>query len=101
MSAQEWLDHADTLREAAERETWGEYLASPPTESAGVRHAQFREQAYPAAIAALRAVLDLHTAVRWRWGGRIVCDICQDLDGYATGWPCPTVTTINETLGEA
>ena len=30
-----------------------------------------------------------------------VCDVCREDDGERAEWPCPTITAINETLGES
>ena len=56
--------------------------------------------ALPAAVAALRAVLDLHAPDR-EWGH--ICGHCTDFDTYGSEWidyPCPTVKAITEALGE-
>lgn len=50
-------------------------------------------QDVPTIVAALRAVLDLHTERPYG------CAVCEEMD-QALPWPCPTVTTITTALEE-
>ena len=54
--------------------------------------------ALPAAVAALSAVVDLHQPDAC-WMDRLDCGACSSYD-ECVQWPCPTVTAINEALGE-
>ena len=130
MSAQEWLDRTQAITDAAtegpwawEKFTWkmgrpvsdsqwigvgnprkpGGYIASVPREFSGdaefIAHAR---TALPQAVAALRAVTDLHqprNTVTQSASGHLVdtpgpCTAC-DWD-----WPCPTITTITDAIGD-
>ena len=58
--------------------------------------------ALPAAVAALRSVLDMHVKVvtdRHVAGPTAVCEPCSEDRMFAV-WPCPTVAAITEALGE-
>ena len=55
--------------------------------------------ALPAAVAALRAVTDLHVPITFA-NGDVVCEECDDLGGGDGDWPCPTIQAIQDTLGE-
>ena len=58
--------------------------------------------ALPAAVAALKSVLDMHVKVvtdRHVAGPTAVCEPCSEDRMFAV-WPCPTVATITEALGE-
>ena len=55
--------------------------------------------ALPAAVAALRAVADLHVPITFA-NGDVVCEECDDLGGGDGDWPCPTIQAIQDTLGE-
>ena len=48
----------------------------------------------PALVDALRAVLELHAERSWG------CAVCEEQD-QVLPWPCPTVETIRQHLGEA
>ena len=54
--------------------------------------------ALPAAVAALRAVADLHQPDTC-WMDRLDCGACSSYD-ECVQWPCPTITAITEALGE-
>ena len=55
--------------------------------------------ALPQAVAALRAVIELHAPFQ---AGRPFCRVCTEADDTAhpLPWPCPTITAIQDTLGE-
>ena len=53
--------------------------------------------ALPAAVAALRAVADLHQPDVC-WIDRLDCGACSSYD-ECVQWPCPTVTAIQDALG--
>ena len=55
------------------------------------------------AAKALRAVMELHAKrddLQTR-GGKPICDGCGDTEGWASEYPCPTVQTITDQMGEA
>ena len=54
--------------------------------------------ALPAAVAALRAVADLHQPDAC-WADRLDCGACSSYD-ECVQWPCPTITAVTEALGE-
>ena len=54
--------------------------------------------ALPQAVAALRAVADLHQPDTC-WMDRLDCGACSSYD-ECVQWPCPTITAITEALGE-
>lgn len=111
----DWLDRADTLAGAATLGPWvedGSLIGPRPgasvaqvwgvrweADSAFIAHAR---AALPQAVAALRAVAGLHqprNKVTQSASGHLV-----DTPGPCTacdwGWPCPTITTIQGTLGD-
>ena|SRR5690606_11622165 len=109
----DWLDTTERLAGQATLGPWvedGSLIGPRPGASVaqvwGVRwkadgafiaHAR---TALPQAVAALRAVLDLHAPDR-EWGH--ICGHCTDFDTYGSEWidyPCPTITAIQDTLGE-
>ena len=53
----------------------------------------------PALVAAVEAVLELHKEVQWKesWP---TCIHCNSGEGSPLAYPCPTVTAINQALGE-
>ena len=53
----------------------------------------------PTLVAALEAVLELHKEVQWKesWP---TCIHCNSGEGSPLAYPCPTVTAINQALGE-
>ena len=120
----DWLDHTQKLDQAATPGPWvwsepdpewtGDYYGvwerdedMPPvaaTHAPGeygkadaewIAHAR---TALPAAVAALRAVADLHQPDAC-WADRLDCGACSSYD-ECVQWPCPTITAIQDTLGE-
>ena len=123
-----WLDHTQKLDQAATPGPWvwsepdpewtGDYYGvwerdedMPPvaaTHAPGeygkadaewIAHAR---TALPAAVAALRSVLDMHVKVvtdRHVAGPTAVCEPCSEDRMFAV-WPCPTIQAIQDTLGE-
>ena len=58
----------------------------------------------PALVAAVEAVLELHKENVWTnrdgtWTTR-TCEHCMSASDGAVTYPCPTVTAINQALGE-
>lgn len=51
----------------------------------------------PEALAALRAVLDLHAPIEVIEGG-LCCRHCFDQEGDMAAWPCPTEQAITKAL---
>ena len=81
--------------------TWDDHSGEvfKPADAEWIAHAR---TALPAAAAALQAVLDLHVKVvtdRHVAGPTAVCEPCSE-DRMFAEWPCPTVATITEALGE-
>ena len=120
----DWLDHTQKLDQAATPGPWvwsepdpewtGDYYGvwerdedMPPvaaTHAPGeygkadaewIAHAR---TALPAAVAALRAVADLHQPDAC-WIDRLDCGACSSYD-ECVQWPCPTITAVTEALGE-
>lgn len=120
-----WLDHTQKLDQAATPGPWvwsepdpewtGDYYGvwerdedMPPvaaTHAPGeygkadaewIAHAR---TALPQAVAALRAVIELHAPFQ---ASRPFCRVCTEADdtAYPLPWPCPTITAIQDTLGE-
>ena len=54
--------------------------------------------ALPAAVAALRAVADLHQPDAC-WADRLDCGACSSYD-ECVQWPCPTIQAVQDTLGD-
>lgn len=106
-----WLDHAQQLDQAATQGPWeedGSLIGPRPGASVaqawGVRwkadgafiaHAR---TALPAAVAALRAVSELHAPFQ---AGRPFCGVCAEADDTAhpLPWPCPTIQAIQAAIG--
>ena len=53
----------------------------------------------PQAVAALRAVLDLHVPHEWH-NGEVLCLECDDNTGTFRDYPCGTVRAITDALGD-
>ena len=120
LSFEQWLGKAERLDGAATEGPWavkaGEVVARvdespwPPqiayaTATGDVsfqpEDAEFiawSRTALPAAVAALRAVADLHQPDVC-WMDRLDCGACSSYD-ECVQWPCPTITTIQDTLGD-
>ena len=119
-----WLDHTDTLAGQATGGAW-EWVPSITTQAryrpakvstlvwgggdaaeaalphstadaAFIAHAR---TALPAAVAALRAVAELHAPFQ---AGRPFCRVCTEADdtAYTLPWPCPTITAITDAIGD-
>lgn len=116
MSAREWLDAAQERADAAHDEVvrlceGGRFTITVPvedTDSDVVLDAPTED--LPLAIAALRAVLDLHVAgdgssQGYTSGGygyiNPYCAGCEASDEYAVEWPCETVRAITAALDPA
>ena len=125
----DWLDKAERLAEQAtpgpletpEDTARRGHIKAPvddPEEGAFVTHCEecmgyvlnaanaewiaHARTALPAAVAALKSVLDMHVKVvtdRHVSGPTAVCEPCSEDRMFAV-WPCPTVATITEALGE-
>ena len=72
-----------------------EYAWMTKEDAEWIAHAR---TALPAAVAALRAVADLHQPDAC-WMDRLDCGACSSYD-ECVQWPCPTITAITEALGE-
>ena len=111
LSFEQWLDRAKAVTEEATPGPWvedGSLIGPRPGASVaqawGVRwkadgefiaHAR---TALPQAVAALRAVTDLHQPDVC-WIDRLDYGACSSYD-ECVQWPCPTVAAITEALGE-
>ena len=65
---------------------------------------QLMNRDVPALITAVEAVLELHKENAWTnrdgtWTTR-TCEHCMSASDGAVTYPCPTVTAINQALGE-
>lgn len=121
-----WLDRAHTLDQAATPGPWfaeagdpDDYYSVPSVyntfhngETSGrglVAEAAYdnaewiahSRTALPAAVAAIRAILDLHTPTEAA-DGSYLCSVCAEADdcAYALPWPCPTVAAIHDKIGD-
>ena len=111
VSFEQWLDRAQAITEEATPGPWvedGSLIGPRPgasvaqvwgvrwkADSAFIAHAR---AALPQAVAALRAVVDLHQPDVC-WIDRLDCGACSSYD-ECVQWPCPTVAAITEALGE-
>lgn len=120
MRVQEWLDRTQAITGAATEGPWekdGSLIGRRPGASfAQVWGARWRNDlafnahartALPQAVAALQAVLAQHQAADYQRNvPRMLRRTPEDnlpyrpCDGCGEAWPCTTVTTITETLGD-
>lgn len=112
-SAHDWLDRTQEITEKATPGPWeedGSLIGPRPGASVaqawGVRwkadlaFIAHSRTALPKAVAALRAVMEVHRMTDDFYEPYKFCVECSSRD-QTVAWPCPTITAITETLGEA
>lgn len=118
MSAQEWLDRTQAITDAAWTGSWTWWLddadrvtlhASGSVSFDLIRDDEYRgateeiefiahaRTALPQAVAALQAVMGVHRMTDDFYEPYKFCVACSSRD-RTVAWPCPTITTITETL---